>query len=156
MGTNAKVSAERLEEIYDDADLCGDSIHLSDNRSRIESIIVETLARLPGDIYSHLMHNDDGRHVWFIGCGSGQYGEAMRRRIWRLPEGVDFVEVDIVLVSNEVCSMPSEAAYAVVAQEIAHVILGHTAENASNEHKESEAAADRLAASWGFEPDTIP
>src|SRR6266851_4358765 len=149
MGTNTKVSAERLEEIHDDLELRGDSIHLDDKPS-LESIIMETLARLPEDVYDHLMHNDDGRYVWFIGCGSGQHGQAIRRNIRRLPEGaecVDFVEEDIILLSNELCSMPSEAAYAAVAHEIAHVILGHTAvpgligENASvNEHKESEAA----------------
>jgi hypothetical protein len=51
---------------------------------------------------------------------------------------LDFEE-DLIVLSNELCSMPTERARGVVAHEIAHVLLGHTSE----EHAKKEARDGR-------------
>jgi hypothetical protein len=156
--------AERFEEIGDWLDLEGDVTFTEDGKPSLpslESIIVETVARLPEDVYERLLHGE-GPYLWFVGCGPGQLGQAIRRHFF-LPPGVESFEQDLILLSNELCSMPMEKACGTVAHEIAHVILGHT----DKEHTEmgigiddnsyranrdrSEGGADALAISWGFD-----
>jgi hypothetical protein len=142
-----------LEEIGDWLDLQGD-ISFEEGKPSLESIIVETVTRLPDDIYDRLVRFPEGQHLWFVGCGPGQLGQAVRRYYFR-PRGVEQFEEDLIVLSNELCSMSTEQACGVVAHEIAHVVLGHT----SKEHTEkglgiderSEGNADALVISWGFE-----
>jgi hypothetical protein len=153
--------AERFEEIGDWLDLEGDVTFTEDGKPSLpslESIIVETVARLPDDVYERLLHGE-GPHLWFVGCGSGQLGQAIRRHPFRSrPRDVEQVAEDIILLSNELCSMPMGEACWTVAHEIAHVILGHTADHGAGikpenkaEHDRREGDADALVISWGFE-----
>jgi hypothetical protein len=145
--------AERFEEIGDWLDLEGDITFTEDGKPSLpslESIIVETVARLPDDVYERLLHGE-GPKLWFVGCGPGQLGQAIRRHFSFPPE-------DIILLSNELCSMPMGEACWTVAHEIAHVILGHTADHGAGiktehkaEHDRREGDADALVISWGFE-----
>lgn len=156
------LSEKRMFEIGEHIELFGDE-GVEEGVPSLRSIIVETLARLPALAYDDLMCHEGRPAPWFIGCGPGQFGQALRRYIPPLPHG--FQEQprweEVILLSGELCRQPLAEAMFTVAHEIAHVVLGHTAQHAlpaGLDHEETmklhlakERAADKLAGIWGFD-----
>jgi hypothetical protein len=87
----------------------------------------------------------------FVGCGPGQRAQAIRRNLL-VPTGYrDRIAEDLIVLSNELCSLPLEEACGIVAHEIAHVILGHPGTDPLADYDRKESEAENLIISWGFE-----
>jgi hypothetical protein len=160
MGTGMKHLTQttgRFEEINRWLDLQGDmGIADGDEKPSLRSIIMETVARLPDDVYSALVRNRQAPHLLFAGCGPGQRAQAVRRNLL-VPAGFRdrFIE-DLIVLSNELCGLPLEEACGIVAHEIAHVILGHTGRDPLADYERKENEAEALIISWGFAPSKRP
>jgi len=147
----------RLEEINEWLDLQGDmGIGEGEEKPSLRSIIVETVARLPVEVYDRLVRFPKGPHLLFVGCGPGQRGQAIRRS-FQVPVGyADWYVEDLIVLSNEICNIPIEEACGTVAHEIAHLMLGHTGGDPLAEYDRKEHDAASLTISWGFEPSKCP
>jgi hypothetical protein len=103
-----------------------------------KAVIARTLAKLPEDVAEWAVEA-----CVFASVGGVTWGHALTLSDWnRLSSPLH------VIVLDEVVMASSNGSY-VVAHEIAHIRLGHAAFPKLGE--ETEAAADRLAATWGFE-----
>lgn len=142
---------ERYQEINHWLDLQGDmGISNGEEKPSLRSMVVETVARLPDDAYADLVRDRTRPHLLFVGCGPGQRAQAVRRNLHVRPGYSDRFTEDLIVLSNELCSLPFEEACGTVAHEIAHVILGHTGTDPLAEYNRKEGEAENLAISWGF------
>jgi len=147
----------RSEAINRWLDLQGDmGIADGEESPGLRSIIVETITRLPDEIYSNLVRKPKGSHLLFVGCGPGQRAQAIRRHLQVPTRYQDRFTEDLIILSNEICSLPNEEACGIVAHEIAHVILGHTGTDPLTDYDRKESEVEELIISWGFEPSKRP
>jgi hypothetical protein len=152
---------EKLDLIADDVVLYGDAIFEGDNCAfTLETLITETLLRLPDDVYEELMHGYGRPPVEFFGCGPSQLGQTIRWRHMvppRLADEGDFIERVAILLSGEPCRLPLKDAMFTVPHELAHTFLKHDTIHSVPGGTDwraawgaTESAADELAHSWGF------
>jgi len=145
-------TAKRLQEINRWLDLQGDmGIEEEEEKPSLKWIIAETVARLPDDVYQQLVRFPKGPHLFFVGCGPGQRGQAIRKYFTVPPGFADRFAEDLIVLSNELCNMPIEEACGTVAHEIAHVLLGHMGLDPLEGYERKEGDVDRLVTAWGFE-----
>jgi hypothetical protein len=148
----AEIHKPTLDEIYYDVDEVRDEVEYEGTNS-LKSIVVQALSRLPADVYERLMHGE--RPIHFFGLGAKQYGVAFR---WHVPippsDKPSEMQMVIIVLSGQLCTMPLEDAVFTIAHELAHVYLGHTGIHAlpdrdkSPHAQASEDLADGLAARW--------
>jgi hypothetical protein len=166
--TEAAEGWTRLEEIAYDINVLGDGSRM-EGKNNLETIIVQTLARLSVEVYDAL----NVSRILFVGPGPGQLGEALRLSLvgWANEPGDDDdddepgksvvaglttirpvrIERNLIVLSNELCGRPIEDAMWTVAHELAHLYLGHVEPGKKLDMRALEPDADRLAVSWGFE-----
>ena len=80
--------------------------------------------------------------------------ERLWGRVFHLPHSCSSADL-VVFLSPELLALPPESSEAVIAHELAHVLLGHEETwlpSARDEALRGEREADDLARSWGFEP----
>jgi hypothetical protein len=137
--TEASEGWTRLEEIAYDVNILGDGSQM-DGKNNLETIIIQTLARLSVEVYDAL----NVSRILFVGPGPGQFGQALRLSLVGLanepgddddePKSVFAgtttirsvrIERDLIVLSNELCGQPIEDAMFTVAHELAHLYLGH-------------------------------
>jgi hypothetical protein len=148
----AEIHKPTLDEIHYDVDEVHGEAEYEGTNS-LESIVVQTLSRLPVEVYERLMHGE--RPIHFFGLGAKQYGVSFR---WHVPippsDKPSEMQMEIIVLSGQLCTMPLEDAMFTIAHELAHVYLGHTGIHAlpdrdkSPQAQGSEDLADGLAARW--------
>ena len=80
--------------------------------------------------------------------------EGFKGRAFRLSHNCSVGDL-VVFLSPELLALPPESSEAVIAHELAHVLLDHEEiwlPNAHDEAERDEREADDLIRSWGFEP----
>jgi hypothetical protein len=146
----AEIHKPTLDEIHYDVDEVRDEIEYEGTNS-LKSIVVQALSRLPAEVYERVMRGE--RPIHFFGLGAHQWGVSFR---WHVPippsDKPSEMQMEIIVLSGQLCTMPPEDAMFIVAHELAHVYLGHTGIHAlppgDKSPQETEERADDLAARW--------
>jgi hypothetical protein len=154
---NVETEKQTLEEIYYDIDeVHGEQGYAGTNSLR--DIIAKTLALLPNEAYETVMQGD--RPIHFFGLGAYQLAAATRWHQAFPPSAtIGKMEHEIVILSGALCTMDPKDAIWIVAHELAHVYLNHTATHAVPEGDRKimpnhEKQADDLATEWlGYRAD---
>ena len=111
----------------------------------LEEAVSELVSKLPEEVQTFVMCD-----VYWFSTPEWAYAVAFpfSLPVFHMPED-NRATCRIILLSSNIYRIPRERAMFTIAHEIAHSWLGHGVVT-KEENDEQEAAADALAAEWGF------
>jgi len=107
----------------------------------LKMTVVNTIVRLPEDVQKWLLHET---YHQFVTVG-WQRGEFIPLEVYPKDTDDGPVQVRLITLDYELADDPDEKAMFMIAHEIAHSRLGQATGG-----DDAEAAADKLAETWGF------